>query len=351
MTTLTAARTIDELTPEWLSAALERPINGVRAELIGTGQLGRVVRLALERDDGQHEVLIAKLAAEHETSRQTGIAMGVYEAEVRFYEQIAPTVAISAPHCHFAAYEPDSGWFTLIFDDASAGADVGDMVAGGSVDQAATALTALAALQGPRWGDPALAQLPWLADRGRTELLFGAFAGTAPRFLADLGDQLSAEQAGVIERAVPKALAWVQSWSDPLVVQHGDFRLDNMLFARTPDVPAVTVVDWQTARLGPPLVDAAFYLGGCLTRADRVANERALLGEYHTALCAYGVEGFSLDDVWHAYRRDCLLGLSMAVGTYAMVEQDARGHALYVGAARTYADLVIDLSACELLPA
>ena len=40
----------------------------------------------------------------------------------------------------------------------------------------------------------------------------------------------------------------------------------------------------------------------------------------------------------------------MAVGTYAMVDQDARGRALYLGAAQGYADLAIDLAAIELLP-
>src|SRR4051794_33430715 len=124
MATMVAARTINDLTAGWLSWALERPVRSVRAAVVGTGQLGRVVRLELELDDGAEDVLIAKLAAENETSRQTGIAMGVYQAEVRFYDEIASTVAIDVPRCHFAAYEPETGWFTLIFDDASAEAQV-----------------------------------------------------------------------------------------------------------------------------------------------------------------------------------------------------------------------------------
>jgi aminoglycoside phosphotransferase (APT) family kinase protein len=348
--TLAPARTVEDLTPEWASHALGRRVTATETEVVGTGQLGRVVRLTLTLADGDQETVIAKLAAESETSRRTGVAMGVYEAEVRFYEQIAPTVAIDVPRCHFAAYEPDSGWFTLVFDDLSSTATVGDMVAGGTADEAAIALRALADLQGPRWDDPALGRLPWLADRGRTEALFGAFAGTAPRFLADLGDGLSAEQVAVIERAVPKALDWIRGWRGPLVVQHGDFRLDNMLFANRLDTPAVTVVDWQTTRLGPPLVDAAFYLGGCLPLEQRRIHERDLLREYHAGLRTHGVDGYPFDALWQDYRRDCLLGLHMAVGTYAMVEQDARGRALYLGAARAYADLAIDLASTELLP-
>lgn len=350
MKTVEAARTVEDLTAGWLGAALGRTVSQVSTEVVGTGQLGRVVRLTFT-DGGVRQQLIAKLAAENDISRQTGIALGVYEAEVRFYEQIAPTVAIALPRCHFTAYEADSGWFTLIFDDLSLSSQVGDMVAGGTVDQAAAVLRALADLQGPRWGDPALESTPWLADRTRTLQLFTAFEGTAPKFLSDLGDGLTSEQASVIERAVPRAAEWLDKWRGPQVVQHGDYRLDNMLFATIQGAAEVTVVDWQTARLGRPLADAAYYLGGCLSPDLRRASERDLLQEYHTALLAHGVEGFSFDDVWDGYRRDCLLGLFMAVGTYAMVEQSDRGRALFLGAARAYADIAIDLSAADELEA
>ena len=40
---------------------------------------------------------------------------------------------------------------------------------------------------------------------------------------------------------------WLDAWEGPTVVQHGDYRLDNMLFDDGPN-PSVIVFDWQTAR-------------------------------------------------------------------------------------------------------
>jgi hypothetical protein len=361
--TVEPAQTIDDLTADWATRILrdtgtisdDVSVETASAEVVGTGQLGRVLRLDLGYDGAasgsEPDSVIVKLAAENETSRQTGIALGVYEVEVRFYEQVASTVDITTPRCHFAAVDPSTGWFTLVFDDLSRTAQAGDMVAGGTPEQASLALTELAKLQAPRWNDATLKELAWLVNPAPTQMLFGAFVGAAPKFLEDLGSQLTDDQAALIERTMPSALDWVNGWSGPFVVQHGDYRLDNMLFGRTDGAPALTVVDWQTARLGPPMVDAAFYLGGCLPRDVRSDVERELLQEYHGALQAAGVEGYSFDELWTDYRRYCLYGLFMAVGTYALVEQDDRGRALFAGAARQYADLSLDLEAAALLEA
>jgi hypothetical protein len=121
------ARTADALTAEWMTQALrvagvirEAAVTSLQTTVIGTGQLGQVVRaeLTYDRDEpGAPAALVVKLASANETSRATGVALGVYEVEVRFYEQIAPTVDVSVPRCHFAGVDTETGWFTLLFDD------------------------------------------------------------------------------------------------------------------------------------------------------------------------------------------------------------------------------------------
>jgi hypothetical protein len=293
--------------------------------------------------------LIVKLASEDEGSRSIGLALGVYEAEVRFYQDLAPTIDMSLPRCHFAGVELDTGWFTLVFDDLTATAQVGDMVAGGTVDQASAALDELVRLQAPRWDDPALRGQGWLADRTRTIGLFAQIATAVEPFLERFGTALEPEQIVLIERVLPQAADWVQQWSGPFVIQHGDYRLDNILFGTTPGAPAATVVDWQTARLGPPTLDAAYYLGGCLSTADRRAHERDLVAAYHRGLVAAGVTDWSLDECWESYRRYALYGLYLGVGMSVRVQQTERGDALFAGAARNYADLALDLEADALL--
>jgi hypothetical protein len=352
------ARSVDDLTEEWVAGVLqasgaiesETKVEEVRAE-VKQGQLADLIRLELSYGGAAgYEAprsLIVKLAAESEASRQTAVALGLYEREVFFYRELAETVQVEVPRCHLADFDPAEGWFTLVLDDVSASAEAGRMLEGGTADQAGVALAELAKLQGPRWGDPKLRELSWLADPAPTRMLFSRFSHSAPRFLADLGSSLSSEHVSLIEHVVPSAVQWLDTWEEPLVVSHGDYRLDNMLFGTGKGAPPVTVVDWQWARLAPPTLDAAFYLGGCLPRDLRREVERDLLMEYHAALEARGVEGYGFERLWDDYRRHCLYGLLVAVGAYE-VESDNLARKLFVFFARQYADLALDLESTEL---
>jgi hypothetical protein len=68
------------------------------------------------------------------------VGMGLYEAEVRFYEEIAPRLGLAIPRMHWGEVNAPTGRFTLVLDDLSGGADVGDMVAGCEPEQAALAI-------------------------------------------------------------------------------------------------------------------------------------------------------------------------------------------------------------------
>ena len=81
-----------DLTVEWLTAALGAPVIDFGFERIGTGQMSECYRVGLtyaDGDDGPSSVVL-KVAATDPVSRQTGLALGLYEREVRFYTDIAP---------------------------------------------------------------------------------------------------------------------------------------------------------------------------------------------------------------------------------------------------------------------
>jgi aminoglycoside phosphotransferase (APT) family kinase protein len=61
----------------------------------------------------------------------------------------------------------------------------------------------------------------------------------------------------------------------PRAVQHGDYRLDNMLFGTAEGGHPLAVVDWQTVVWGPPAFDASYFLGAGLPVDDRRRHERA----------------------------------------------------------------------------
>ncbi len=75
------------------------------------------------------------------------------------------------------------------------------------------------------------------------------------------GQYLADEEAGRIA-AMDRLVAWLPEnipEGDETAIVHGDFRIDNMIFA--PDEPrVVAVLDWELSTLGHPLADFAYHL-------------------------------------------------------------------------------------------
>jgi Ser/Thr protein kinase RdoA (MazF antagonist) len=227
----------------------------------------------------------------------------------------------------------------------------GDQLAGCSVDQAALAMSQLAKLHAPRWGDGTLAELPWLHRNTPERVKFTAelLAGLLPGFIDRYADQLGAELIRLGERLMPKIEAWMMDHPQPWTVQHGDYRLDNMLFGGPDSGRPLAVVDWQTAVYGPPLADASYFLGAGLIEKDRRAYERDLLRVYHQALTAAGIEGYSWQRCWSDYRRFTVSGFLMAVGASMLVERTQRGDEMFMTMARRHGAHILDLEAEDVL--
>jgi aminoglycoside/choline kinase family phosphotransferase len=352
----TLRRHAADVTIEWLTDVLrdsgsiiDASVTSFETMPVGTGQMADSVRFSLGYDREELDApvsVVVKLAAADDTSRATGVALGSYETEVRFYQQVAPTVDISLPRCHFADVDAASGWFTLVLEDL-APAVPGDQLAGCSVDDAALALSQLAKLHTPRWGDRTLAELPWLHRNTPERVKFGAelIVELLPGFIDRYADQLDAELICLGERLMPEIGAWMANHPQPWTVQHGDYRLDNMLFGGPGSRRPLAVVDWQTATYGPPLLDASYFLGAGLIENDRRTHERDLLREYHQALTSAGIESYSWQRCWADYRRFTLAGFLMAVGASMLVERTPRGDEMFMTMARRHGAHILDLEA------
>jgi aminoglycoside phosphotransferase (APT) family kinase protein len=93
----------------------------------------------------------------------------------------------------------------------------------------------------------------------------GEFAHEGPYLQRQIGRWLSQlESYG--GRDLPAA-ARVGSWlaaapppDQPLALAHGDYKLDNVLFAETAPPELLAVVDWEMASIGDPLVDLAWAM-------------------------------------------------------------------------------------------
>jgi hypothetical protein len=353
--------TIEELTPGWFTGTLRdggtlssaAAVSEVRSELMGNGQVGMVVRCELGYDGDAPdapESVVVKLPSAEPGNRQIGIAMGLYENEVRFYREVAPQAGITVPRLHWGDVEPASGRITLVIDDLTTCAEVGDMIATATPEQAELAFAELVKLQAPLWNDPQLRSLPWLADPSRAQMLFDAVAPAIEPFKAAYGERLEPEHVALIERLGPKASTWpARALVDPLVVIHGDFRLDNMLFGTAPDAPPISILDWQACRLGPPLLDHSIFLGSCMSVEDRRTHERDLLRGYHQGLVDAGVRGFTFEDCLESYRISSLYPLLLTVSMSLFLAHTDRDREVWTQLLRGTAELVHDLGAATVL--
>jgi hypothetical protein len=337
----------DDLTPDWCTAALAPVIGPARVvscemEAIGTGQLAETVRLTLayDRPGAGPASCVAKVTARSPGSRTAARVNRCYETEVGFYRDLAPTVAVRRPHCHHAVHDPATGAYTVLLEDV-AGARTGDQLAGCTVDEVALAVEAMGALHASRWGDPALASLPWLVRLGEPAAvarLGELTALVAPRFLRRHGGALDPEVAALVERLPALVPGHLAGPGGARTVVHGDFRADNLLFG----AGAVTVIDWQTVALGPGVGDLSYLLGASVPTGVRRGCERDVVGIYRGVLRAAGVV-LRDEELWAGYRRQALGGLLVTVVAAVLVPHTARGDHLFVTMAGRHGRHALDL--------
>jgi Ecdysteroid kinase-like family len=342
-----------DLTASWLAAAIGAGVVADFAvERIGTGQMSECYRVALTyADAGSNgpESVVLKVAATDPVSRQTGLALGLYEREVRFYGDIAPRLGGPIAPCYHAAIDTATGAFDLLLGDAGP-AVVGDEIAGATIEQAKLAVVELARLHGPLLGDTSLAEASWLnreapLNQAMISQLYGGF-------IERYGDQIAPEHRVVCERLVAAFDGYLAQESEHGRIQglvHGDYRLDNMLFGTAEADRALTVVDWQTVSWGPALTDLSYFLGCALSTQDRRAEYEALLRAYHEELGP--AAPITFDDVAEGVRRQSFFGVMMAIVSSMLVERTERGDRMFMTMLERHCDHVLDTDALATLPA
>lgn len=338
------------LTAEWVGSVLGCDVPVIHVCRIGDGLVGMNLRVELlGAQDGPSSVVV-KVPAPEETSRATGVGLRNYEREVRFYRELAPTVDIRIAKCHLAEWDPADGSFVLVLEDLAPGVQ-GDQLAGCSVEQAHTAVVELARLHGPRWDDPALADIEWLSRRSAPDgvaRLVELWERFVPAFLATYARHLATDELELISRFGPRLADWLEGREPPFTLVHGDYRLDNLLFASPSGGYPVAAVDWQTPGHAPALADVSYFLGAGLVAHERRPAERAIVEAYAAALTGYGVD---LDPgwVWRQYRREAFAGLVMAVTASQVVTPSSRSEALFTAMASRHSRHAIDLDALDVL--
>lgn len=337
---LDIAATPDALTAAWLTAALRLgghletavAVSSVGRRPLGTGQMGDSFRISLRYDGPTNAPLslVAKLPALDERSRSTAKALRNYEREVRFYQQIAPSLSARIPQAYYADIDIDTGSFAILLEDLSP-AQQGDQLAGCTIEVAEAAIAHIVPVHAAHWNDPELHNLTWLLgdpDASRAMLL-----ALLPQLWIGFQDRYRDNLTPAVYRAGEHIFARLDEYltpqPGPLTITHGDFRLDNLLLTTGSTVEIAGIVDWQTCAIGPGPVDVAYFIGGGLRPDDRRRHEEPLVNAYHQGLIAAGVHGYGWDTCWRDYRRGTWAGFITAVAASMLVARTARGDEMF----------------------
>jgi hypothetical protein len=357
-------RTLDDLTPAWLSDALGAEVAGVHVTPIaeGEGFMGRLGRVALTYADPSAAAerpasVVAKLPTDEPGSVALGQMLRIWEREAKFYRDLAPKLPVRTPHCWYADGDHDSGIYALLLEDLSP-YTCGDQVVGATPEQAAAAVEWLARFHAAESGGGHSAGMDWVPATA-TDPMYQALGpmieAVFPVFHDKFGAMLPEGTAGWVERMVPR---WGESIAEQLLpptLVHADFRVDNLFFDDRSGAGGgleVIALDWQALALGEGLYDLAYFLGGSVEVEQRRATERSLVASYGRTMRELGVDVPGEDDLFDHYRKAFLLvmtvsallmgQLDLTVNQRAVDLANVVVHRFYTAAA--------DLSVGDLIP-
>ncbi len=349
----------EDIDAAWLTDRLHEAghdgarVRAFEATRIGTGQIGKCIRYALDVDGGDEATprsLVGKFPSDDPASRATGVQLNNFLKEVSFYRELQSRVSIRTPRCYWAAIDGMGPEFTLLLEDM-APACQGDQLAGCSAEVAHAAVMQLTGLHAPTWCNAGLREFDWLGapNEDTTALLRSFYALQLPGFLERYGADLEADQARIIERLGSADSRAFATLPEPYSVVHVDFRLDNLLIDERTSPPTITTEDWQSLTIGSPPADVAYFLGAGLVPEVRRSVEEDIVRDYHAGLLAAGIGDYPWEDCWRDYRRGAFAGFMVTVIASMMVERTERGDAMFLTMARRHSRHALDLGAEEFL--
>lgn len=345
---ISVAATPDRIDAAWLDTILRAAkvigneiVTAVSFEPVGHGLMSDSFRFKIEYDRPSANApatVVGKFAAADPTSKATATEYEIYQCEVGFYRDIAHTIDARVPRAHFAKIDTATSNFTVIMEDAAPARAI-DQIEGCSIEDAVIAVREVARLHGLRWNDPTLADIPWLRRRAEMDhKSIAALSGHADGFLERFVDQLEPEHKAAVKRLpaiFPKVLLDTRS---PRTVQHGDYRLDNLLFDVKGEAGSIVVLDWGTVSRANGLTDVSYFIGASLDAPGRRDHERELVRIYFDELSKYPIGNYDWDACWADYVRFCFSGLATAVVASMVVERNERADRLFLGMLRNHTE-------------
>jgi Ecdysteroid kinase-like family len=349
----------DDVTPEWLTAALRSrgldvAVRSFRRSGVGegVGMMSGLERLEIDDATGSGPpVVVLKMPASNEANRAVAEAFHLYEREVLFYRDVAPRSAARTPEVYYA--DLDGSDFVLLLEDLS-DYRLGDQVQGCSLEDSRLGMIWLGKHHASFWddvGDPSLDFMPDIWPSYSSDALQQGCAYGWEAMVEAFDDILPDHIRSLKERylaAAPHLFEWMAS--PPLTVVHGDFRMDNLFFGTGDDQEPLIALDWQGCLRGRAAQDIGYFMSGSIPIELRRDHERELIGLWHEHLVENGVTGFSREDAWENYRRGVLYVWIIAVVIAGTLDRtNERGHRWMAEMLKRTVATIDDLGLIELL--
>jgi hypothetical protein len=309
--------TADEITTDWLNAALryrypEVVVSASKVEdiILGTSTKIRVsLQYAKGRDCGLPPTLIVKGGFEAHSPNMKDM----YINEIRSYRDVLPFISMNTPACYYAGSDHDTHQSIVIMEDLRAkGVNFLHAQKPQTYPQVARRLTAMARYHAETWNTPEL------KPGGRWEHISGRHEGWSvvyqDRYLIpEVWQHYVDSPRGAAVSSTLHDRAWMAGalkklgalhQQHPYCLVHGDTHLGN-LYEERDGTPGF--FDMQHSR-GPWFMEVTYHLICALDMVDRPKYEQALLVHYLEALKANGIDAPGFEEAFECYRREIAYG-------------------------------------------
>lgn len=308
---------VEQLTPDWLEAALGAALDGARIvsfspHVIGVGEgfMGQLARLSLELDaasDSAPTSVIVKFAAARDDTREMARDQNLYAREIGFYRDIGSSVGVRVPQCYFSRFDDASQRFVMLLEDMAPGVP-SDQVLGTSRETSRWVVENLARVHAKWWNSPDVDTLEWgkwLINETPMEEGLARLRENTAQVEKDGSFDAYPEMKRLLPM-LPPLFRIEPAPPFPFSLTHGDLRSDNII--EPGDAGGeYCVLDWQLCGKGDPVNDLTRWMVQSISVADRQATEQDLLKLYHETLIANGVTGFSYKALQNAFKTNLVV--------------------------------------------
>ncbi len=314
---LTVPSSWDEVSVDWMTAALARDFPGVVVREVTVAMrddgTNRRARLALSYEPGPAGPATVFVKAVDPDHRELiKLTSGLLHEPRLFNSNI--DLPLEHPQVFAAPIDEAAEDFLLVMEDLTArDADPRDATRPLTVEQAASGVRGLARMHAAFWGDRLQRPgLDWLEPFVEWDgMQYAPLPSALERLGADAPASVHALTIDDLIEGVWKPFIRTLTTTAPTLL-HGDAHVGNTYLLPSGEVG---FLDWQVARRGNFSLDLGYFLQGAVTTEDRRAHERALLAEYRGALELPAAELPSAEEIWLRYRASVAHGLTLWLAT------------------------------------